>query len=59
DFNTNLILHNLNDLNLIEAYNIYIGYGTFSGNQNLIGPVWIFEKKSGEKEIYTLQRGKE
>ena len=59
DFNTNLILHGLNDLNLIEAYNIYIGYGTFSGNQNLIGPVWIFEKKSGEKEVYTLQRGKE
>ncbi|MCD6323409.1 MAG: hypothetical protein J7L77_10355 [Clostridiales bacterium] len=59
DFNTNLILHNLNDLNLIEAYNIYIGYGTFSGSQNLIGPVWIFEKKSGEKEVYTLQRGKE
>jgi len=59
DFNTNLILHDLNDLNLIEAYNIYIGYGTFSGKQNLIGPMWIFEKISGEKEVYTLQRGEE
>lgn len=59
DFNSNLILHGLNDLNKLSAYNIYIGYGPFSGGQNLIGPVWIFEMESGEKHLYSLKKGKE
>ncbi len=59
NFGSNLRLNDINDLNAIEAYNIYVGYGTFSGNQNLIGPVWIIEEKSGKKEIYNLQRGDE
>jgi len=59
NFSNNQWLNGLTDLNTSEAYNIYIGYGTFSGNQNLMEPVWIFEKKSGQKETYILQRGNE
>lgn len=59
DFNSNLILHGLNDLNKLSAYNIYVGYGPFSGGQNIIGPIWIFELKSGEKELYSLKKGEE
>ena len=59
DFNTNLLLHGINSLNLIEAYNIYVGYGVFSGDEILIGPVWIFEKHSGEKEVYSLKKGRD
>ncbi len=59
NFSNNQWLNGLTNLNDFEAYNIYIGYGTFSGNQNLMEPVWIFEKKSGQKDIYILQRGNE
>ena len=57
NWSSNRWLNGISDPNTTEAYNIYVGYGTFSGSQNLLEPVWIYEKRTGEKEIYSLQRG--
>lgn len=43
------------DLNRIEAYNMYVGYENFKGTGvKYLKPMWIIEKKNGEKQILEL-----
>ncbi len=47
--------NNMTDLNKIEAYNMYVGYENFSGTGvKYLKPMWIIEKKNGEKQILEL-----